>query len=132
MSTCILFLSDGRPSDSISGRVGALRPEERKGLIPAAICELVSKVFRTLGCDEKRLDFHTVGFGSEDEFEVLRSMASTLPRAVGSFHNAKLSVGELLETFTTFSTSVSSTRLTSTAGQPRVLRPVLHQKSLDS
>jgi len=121
MCTHVLFMSDGKPSDSLRTRVGEYTSDH--ALVTRAVCAIVGSIWRKLGCDEKRLKLHTVGFG-RDDFSVLRAMAECLPKGVGHFHDAKLSGEELLETFTTVSTTVTSTRQTSTGGGPRVLRPV--------
>ena len=126
MCTHVLFMSDGKPSDAIRTRMGTLT--RATTLVTRAVCEIVGSIWRRLGCDAKRLKFHAVGLGGDD-FDVLNAMVDFLPKGVGSFHNARLSGAELLETFTTFSTTVTSTRQTSTDGGPRVLRAVTAEGS---
>lgn len=129
MCTHVLFMSDGKPSDVLRTVNGSKTRDV--GLVTRAVCESVAKIWRLLGCDEKRLKLHTVGLGCDD-FAVLEAMASCLPKKVGSFHNARLSGAQLLETFTAFSTTVNSTRVTSTGDGPRMLRAVTAEGSSGS
>ena len=129
MCTHVLFMSDGAPSDSVKTQLSGGKSKRDAELVTRVVCDLVGSIWRRLGCDEKRLKFFTVGFGAESDFAVLKKMAECLPRGVGSFHNAKLSGEALLETFSTFSTTVTSTRLSSIVGGPRVLRPIGDQSS---
>ena len=127
MNTIVLFLSDGKPSDTI--QVGRNQVRSRDPVaIARVVKEIMFAIYRTLGSDE-RLRFHTVGLG-DDDFVILRGMADALPQGVGSFHNARLSTEALLETLTAFSTTVSTTRQTSQVGGPRLLRPVTKAEQL--
>lgn len=123
--TNVLFLSDGRPSDSnIHGPNGALPA------ITEVACNMVSRMWRSVGEDADSFKLLTVGFGNED-FSVLRAMANTLPPKVGVFREVTLDQEVLFDTIATFSETVTSSRLTSTAGGPRQLRPVDRMGSQD-
>lgn len=125
ISTCVFFLSDGRPSDLV--RTGSTGGASRVSKIEDAVYELVTRAYRASGEGASAFRLVCVGFGEED-FRVLRGMAAVLPPGLGSFRPAMLDTDALFDTMVTFSTTVTTTRLTSVAGGggggPRVLRPV--------
>ena len=113
--TNVLFFSDGKPSDSTPPGHGT--PKEK------LLGGIVRKTLEACPHDVPLLKLHTVGFGNDD-FSILRAMASALPADAGTFHNSGLSLHALTRTLSTFSVSVSESRLTSSAGPARELRPV--------
>jgi len=125
MSTCVLFLSDGRPSDVVLARDRKSETRDPR-LVSTAVCSSVRRLWYMLNERERAAStfrFVCVGFGRED-FSVLRKMVEDLPKSVGIFREATLDEGSLLDSLATFSETVTSTRLTSTGGGPRVMRAV--------
>jgi hypothetical protein len=113
--TNVLFFSDGKPSDQLPPGPGTPK-EKLQGII-------VRKTNEVCG-GRANLKLHTVGFGTDD-FSMLKAMSAALPAGVGTFHNSGLSLHALTRTLSTFSSSVTESRLTASAGPARELRPVL-------
>ena len=107
---CLLFLSDGRPSDKLkSGQPGSDSISKLQYLTKNRIARLASKLGRrlTIGC---------IALGKEStndkEFSILRGISETAKEygCLSYFTEASLSVTHLAETFSKLSTIVSSTK----------------------
>lgn len=120
---CLLFLSDGRPSDMATG----VLPPNR--CIKDVIAE---KVGRLANAFKKRLSINTFGFGpKEEDFPILKEMSKVAKDAgaLGEFHRPQLSVDQLRSAIGRSVSSLTSTRsrlttLASNERRPRVMRRV--------
>ena len=131
---CILFLSDGSPSDSVPS--GPCSGPSRFGVtnekLVKRVCDNFKKVTgdifraRFRGC--RGCTFHAIGFGKDEDFSVLRTMAKSLPEGVGTFSEISLDMKQVSESLSSFATSVMETKLfCDGAALPRPLRPVLDE-----
>jgi hypothetical protein len=104
--TQIFFLSDGAPSDQTAQGTGSQAT--------AALTPLVEERMRLLAeASRCPLSVCCVGMGSED-FAILRVMASAVPDGRGAFHPlAQMSEAAITTTVTTFSSSITTSRLAS-------------------
>lgn len=131
---CLLFLSDGRPSDNATGLF--------RGNAKATTEHISNCVALVAGAFGHRLTVHTLGFASEPhDFSVLETMAEATRRggAHGEFHRPKLSSAGLGSAIARSVSSLSRTRsmlttLAAGSGVARVLRQVeresIHQNDL--
>jgi hypothetical protein len=108
----ILFLSDGRPSDAAPKGPGSVEDKKAAQIIAQTV-DLLSPFCSTR---RGRFKLHTVGFGNED-FEVLRQMASAIPHDGGCFHATKLNMQSLKSTISSFSSSITQSLLNSESGE---------------
>jgi hypothetical protein len=96
-SFAIIFLSDGKPSDTIG------EANEERHLLLHDLCEKL----------QSNLAFHAIGLGSSDsDFGTLESMVSTVKKSgvEGTFSFAQLSCADLSSAFSSASKSVTATR----------------------
>jgi hypothetical protein len=69
--------------------------------------------------------FHSMGFGPLTEFGVLKSMAEAIPNVIGTFHVAALNIKDFKKTLSSFSSSITESRLSSKQiGPTRPLREI--------
>ena len=74
----------------------------------------------SLGGDRRRFQLHCLGFGNcAEEFEVLRAMARSLPDGAGRFVSSELRVQDLHSSMTTFSSSLTATRVATASTRRR-------------
>jgi hypothetical protein len=102
----LLFLSDGKPSDTFDLR--GLTPEQNCLRREKFICEQVENLAKQFG---RRLTFHAVGLGDSD-FSTLQLMVDAAADygAKAELSNPSMSSSSLGEVFTSVATSVTSTQ----------------------
>ena len=107
--TQVLFLTDGKPSDQVD-------PCELPGILQAKLQAVCAK------CPTLKVSL--LGFGEADS-RVLQQMKDALPAGTTTFEVISNHVSTLTKSVSTFSASVSSTRISSVVahrGPPRELR----------
>jgi hypothetical protein len=104
--TCVLFFSDGKPSDTAPRGKGDSN-EKKKNLLVTKVLSVCNEMVKS----KQTFKFHTIGFGKDEDFTILEAMALSLPNNMGQFHNSGLELGDLTKTITSFSTSVTESRL---------------------
>ena len=108
----VLFLSDGRPSEQPGKGRGT--SEEKTGAI-------IQRALAAACAQKMPASVHCIGIGLPDQFGPLEALAKSL--LVGKFHHSKLSVQALKTTLSSFSSSITESRL-SDVGPKRALRKV--------
>lgn len=121
---CLLFLSDGRPSDNATGLF--------RGNCKATSEHIANRVALLAGRFRNRVMIHTLGFANpEQDFSVLASMAQSArdAGATGDFVQPALSRAALGSAIAHTVSSLSTTRsrlttIAAASGAPRMLRKV--------
>ena len=108
----VMFLSDGRPSE---------QPGKGRETAEEKIGAMIQHALAAACAQKMPASVHCIGIGQPDQFGPLEAMAKSLH--VGKFHNSKLSVQALKTTLSSFSSSITESRLTG-VGPKRALRKV--------
>ena len=97
---------------------------QRTRLLPHLAAQL-EELCALLDYDKRRLQWHSIGLGKEEEFVVLRSMTEALPRDIGHFNCCTLDARSLARGVSSVSSSLTQSRLaSSTTKYRRPLRAV--------
>ncbi|KAJ1412268.1 kinase-like domain-containing protein [Ochromonadaceae sp. CCMP2298] len=131
-STTILFMSDGKPSDSTPKGTGDPTSKLTE-MIVSRLHKSLQPCTSSAAAGQSVLSLHTLGFGPAADFAVLKGMAN-LPYGMGTFHLSALDAKALRRTLASFTSSVSESRLASKqiGGPPRPLREVKMLKNFDT
>jgi len=123
-ATMVLFLSDGKPSDALPrGKEDATT--KLTGFIVRPALAAMGRSLDSANQGKSIFSFHSMGFGPLTEFGVLKSMAESIPNGMGTFHVAALNIRDLRRTLSSFSSSITESRLSSKQiGPARPLREV--------
>jgi hypothetical protein len=125
LSTTILFMSDGKPSDHIP-RGGGDPTSKLTQMIVTRLLKAVSSCTSSAAAGKSVFALHTLGLGPAAEFAVLQGMANRMPNGMGTFHLSALDAKALTRTLASFTSSVTESRLASKqiGGPSRPLRDV--------
>lgn len=123
-ATMVLFLSDGKPSDALPrGKEDATT--KLTGFIVRPALAAMGRSLDSANQGKSIFSFHSMGFGPLTEFGVLKSMAESIPNGMGTFHVAALNIRDFRKTLSSFSSSITESRLSSKQiGPARPLREV--------
>ena len=123
-ATMVLFLSDGKPSDALPRGKEDAATKLASFIVRPALAAM-GRSLDSANLGKSIFSFHSMGFGPLTEFGVLKSMAEAIPNGMGTFHVAALNIKDLKKTLSSFSSSITESRLSSKQiGPTRPLREV--------
>ena len=129
-ATTVLFMSDGRPSDSIPAGKGVSATEKLSNMLVRRLTAAVEGCVDSAKAGKSVFSFHTLGFGPAGDFDILKAMAQSIPNGMGTFHLAGLNARALAQAMSCFSSSIEESRLSSKQlGAARPLRDVMMRKT---